>query len=75
VVDQFAPAEALDSDVIIFKQDLDEEPAFDVSEYDYLLLLDVIEHLKSPERFLDRMRAQFDYAPKTLILTTPNIAF
>ena len=43
--------------------------------YDYLLLLDVIEHLKNPERFLDRLRAQFDYSPRTLILTTPNIAF
>jgi hypothetical protein len=31
--------------------------------------------LKSPERFLERLRTQFDYAPRTLILTTPNIAF
>ena len=52
-----------------------EEPTFDVRGYDYLLLLDVIEHLKSPEQFLERLRAQFDYAPRTLILTTPNIAF
>src|SRR4030095_17099997 len=39
------------------------------------LLLDVIEHLKQPEIFLERLRAQFDYSPKTLVLTTPNIAF
>ena len=75
VVDQFVPKDALDADVIVFSQDLDEEPTFDVRGYEYLLLLDVIEHLKNPERFLERLRAQFDYSPKTLILTTPNIAF
>ena len=65
----------LDSDVVVFTQDLDDELDFDVRGYDYLLLLDVIEHLKNPEKFLDRLRAQFDYSPRTLILTTPNIAF
>ena len=75
VVDQFAPNRALHSDVVVFTQDLDEEPRFDVRGYDYLLLLDVIEHLKNPEKFLERLRAQFDYAPRTVILTTPNIAF
>jgi glycosyltransferase involved in cell wall biosynthesis len=75
VVDQFLPKDALDSNVIVFSQDLDAEPTFNVRGYDYLLLLDVIEHLKNPERFLDRVRAQFDYSPKTLILSTPNIAF
>ena len=66
VVDQFVPKDALDSDVIVFSQDLDEEPTFDVRGYEYLLLLDVIEHLKNPERFLERLRAQFDYSPRTL---------
>lgn len=75
VVDRLVPKDALDLDVVVFQQDLDRELAFDVRPYDYLLLLDVIEHLKSPERFLDRLRAGFDYSPKTLILTTPNIAF
>ena len=75
VVDQFLPTHDVDPGVVVFTQDLDQEPTFDVRGYDYLLLLDVIEHLKSPERFLERLRAQFDYAPRTLILTTPNIAF
>jgi len=75
VVDQFLPAHEVDRGVVVLTQDLDQEPTFDVRGYDYLLLLDVIEHLKSPERFLERLRAQFDYAPRTLILTTPNIAF
>ena len=41
----------------------------------YVYSLDVIEHLKSPEQFLERLRRQFDYAPRTVILTTPNIGF
>lgn len=74
VVDQFAPS-GLTSGVTVFTQDLDEPPGFDVRGYDYLLLLDVIEHLRNPEQFLERLRARFDYAPRTVILTTPNIAF
>jgi glycosyltransferase involved in cell wall biosynthesis len=58
-----------------FRQDLDDEPTFSVRGYNYVLLLDVIEHLKEPERFIERIRAQFDYSPPTLVLTTPNVAF
>jgi glycosyltransferase involved in cell wall biosynthesis len=75
VVDQFPMREVLNPNVKVFTQDLDQEPAFSVADYEYLLLLDVIEHLKSPERFLTRLRSQFDYSTKTLVLTTPNIAF
>lgn len=43
--------------------------------FDYILCLDCIEHLKSPERFLMQLR-QHCYAPRTrLILTTGNIGF
>lgn len=74
VVDQFAPTEK-PTNVKVFTQDLDEAPRFDVSKYRYLLLLDVIEHLKSPEAFIEHLRKQFDYDTRTLVLTTPNIAF
>ncbi len=74
VVDQFAPSD-LAPGVVVFTQDLDDPLTFDVGGYDYLLLLDVIEHTRNPEQFLDRLRAQFDYTPRTVILTTPNIAF
>jgi glycosyltransferase involved in cell wall biosynthesis/2-polyprenyl-3-methyl-5-hydroxy-6-metoxy-1,4-benzoquinol methylase len=74
VVDQFAPTEK-SSKVKVFTQDLDAPPRFDVSKYKYLLMLDVIEHLKRPEEFVETLRKQFDYEPKTLVLTTPNIAF
>jgi glycosyltransferase involved in cell wall biosynthesis len=75
VVDQFAPAGLGQSGVRVFRQNLDDRPTFDVRDYDYLLLLDIIEHLKDPERFLSDLRRQFDYRPKTIVLTTPNIAF
>lgn len=74
VVDQFAP-KVRDPKVKVFVQDLDAPPKFDVKPYDTLLLLDVIEHLKDPEKFLEQVRAQFTSEPKKLILTTPNVAF
>jgi|KBSMisStandDraft_5_1062788.scaffolds.fasta_scaffold74072_3 glycosyltransferase involved in cell wall biosynthesis len=75
VVDQFTVKGSGPSGIVVFTQDLDDELVFDVRGYEYLLLLDVIEHLKNPEKFLARLSTQFDYSPRTLILTTPNIAF
>ncbi len=54
---------------------LNDSLTFDTKGKDTILMLDVIEHLADPEDFLDRLRAQFDHAPKTLILSTPNVAF
>jgi hypothetical protein len=52
-----------------------ENAKLDVSKHQYLLLLDVIEHLPNPERFLEELRKQFDHDTKRLVLTTPNVAF
>jgi glycosyltransferase involved in cell wall biosynthesis len=46
-----------------------------IDGYSHLLMLDIIEHLAAPEAFLDRLREQFTYETKTLVLTTPNVAF
>ncbi|MEO8796377.1 MAG: bifunctional glycosyltransferase/class I SAM-dependent methyltransferase [Polyangiaceae bacterium] len=62
-------------DVDVVEQNLDEPPTFNSRPFDVLLMLDVIEHRKDPEVFLERIRAQFDYSPKKLVLTTPNVAF
>ena len=35
----------------------------------------MIEHLHSPEDFLERLRSQFTHEPKTFVLTTANVAF
>ncbi|HVR61136.1 MAG TPA: bifunctional glycosyltransferase/class I SAM-dependent methyltransferase [Polyangia bacterium] len=74
VVDRHAPS-VRDDRIRVFQQDLDDSLTFDVKGYDYLLLLDIIEHLKDPEGFLDQLRAKFDHDKRTLILTTPNVAF
>jgi glycosyltransferase involved in cell wall biosynthesis len=74
VVDRDARAVSAD-DIHVVEQDLNEPPQFDVASYEYLLMLDVIEHLHDPEGFLELLRKQFDHAPKKLILTTPNVAF
>ncbi len=74
VVDQFAVAGA-DSSVAVHRQDLDRELEFGVEGFQYLLLLDVLEHLREPENFLEALRSKFTHEPKTLIITTPNIAF
>jgi len=57
------------------EEDLDHPERLDVTGYTHVLLLDIIEHIKDPERFLDELRRQFTYDTKTVVLTTPNIAF
>src|SRR5262249_49242273 len=74
VVDQFS-VHAADASIEVYKQDLNVDLKFDVRGYEYLLLLDVLEHLKSPEEFLESLRAQFTHEPHTLIITTANVAF
>jgi len=74
VVDQHAPAVPV-IDVKVITQDLEDPLKFDARQYEYLLMLDVIEHLRNPERFLEELRKQFEHDPKKVILTTPNVAF
>jgi glycosyltransferase involved in cell wall biosynthesis len=74
VVDQY-PTRTDAAGVRVITQDLDGDINFDVNHHDVLLMLDIIEHLRDPERFLEQLRKQFGYEKKKLILTTPNIAF
>jgi glycosyltransferase involved in cell wall biosynthesis len=74
VVDKAQPPEGTPAEIEVHVQDLNAEPAFEV-EQDYILMLDVIEHLASPEKFLEALRKKFDSRPRTLVLTTPNVAF
>ncbi|HYA16365.1 MAG TPA: glycosyltransferase [Bryobacteraceae bacterium] len=46
------------------------------SEYDCVLMLDVIEHLAKPEEFLDKLRAALGSNPSAeVIISTANVAF
>ena len=49
--------------VVTHVADLNEELDLPIQDYDYYLMLDVIEHLKDPEAFLDGLRARLDDAP------------
>lgn len=47
----------------------------DFGEVDYILLLDIIEHLKSPERLLAHLRSRFSRSCPEVLITTGNIGF
>jgi glycosyltransferase involved in cell wall biosynthesis len=47
-----------------------------VEEHDFVLLLDVIEHLAAPEKFLDQLREKLSLNPNAeLIISTANVGF
>jgi glycosyltransferase involved in cell wall biosynthesis len=47
----------------------------DVSEFDQILLLDVIEHLSDPELFMENLRKPISKSRPEIIITVPNIGF
>jgi len=47
----------------------------DLRQYDCVLLLDIIEHLREPERFLDALRAAAHSHQPKVIVTTGNVTF
>jgi hypothetical protein len=47
----------------------------DLRRYDVVLLLDIIEHLQEPERFLDALRVAARSHQPTFIVTTGNVTF
>ena len=46
-----------------------------VSQFDQIFLLDIIEHLKDPGQFMDELRFASDCKRPEIILTTANIGF
>jgi glycosyltransferase involved in cell wall biosynthesis len=51
-------------------------PALDFERYDYVLMLDVIEHLAKPELFLEQLRSALSLKPSVeVFLSTANIGF
>jgi glycosyltransferase involved in cell wall biosynthesis len=57
--------------------DLNEIPLpVDASNFDYVLMLDVIEHLRDPESFVQELRRVTESRPDvTFVISTGNIAF
>ncbi len=51
-------------------------PEIDYNQFNYILLLDVIEHLKNPEKFMIQLKEKIHKNPHVkVIMTTPNIGF
>ena len=73
------PPDAM-SEFISARLDEDECPV-NLSDFDLVLLLDIIEHLNEPEQFLLKLRESYQGprgtvpGPPPVILSTPNVAF
>ncbi len=76
-LDQYAPKESpMPGRIRFLSWDLDEQEfPTDVSEFDQVFLLDIIEHLKDPERFMEILRHSAMSRRPEIILTTANIGF
>lgn len=75
-IDQFPEGRNANLDEFI-QCDLDRgDFPIDAGRFDYVLLLDIVEHLRSPERLLDSLRqARRTGNELTVIFSTGNIAF
>lgn len=61
----------------VFATDLNdpEFAAVDTQHFDVIMLLDIIEHLQNPERFLEGLHGWCVVDNPRVVITTPNIAF
>jgi glycosyltransferase involved in cell wall biosynthesis len=75
-VDQFPPVRPQAFERFLSWDESGPFPDVDLRRYDYVLLLDMIEHLKRPEAFLEALRAAAggDRQPK-FIVTSGNVVF
>jgi glycosyltransferase involved in cell wall biosynthesis len=75
-LDQYAPDSSPKPNVRYGKWLMDNEPCpVDVSQFDQIFMLDIIEHLKDPEGFMESLRSQAVHKRPEIILTTANVAF
>jgi len=75
-IDQYIPAASDNPKVEFYKWDLDAgQLPVDVSQYDQIFMLDIIEHLNDPVAFMEGMRAATGYKRPEIVLTTANIGF
>ena len=61
---------------INLNQDLRNLNKIKIDDYDHILLLDLVNHLKYPEEFMENLKNFFQtFDSPTIIVTTPNIGF
>lgn len=76
-VDRFSPKDEVKASFSFYRCDINtEEFPIDAGDYDYILMLDVLEHLIKPESFLEKIYSAFHFSPDAkIIASTGNIAF
>jgi glycosyltransferase involved in cell wall biosynthesis len=75
-VDQYVPDQSDDPKISYYQWNLDrDEFPVDLSEFDQVFLLDIIEHLREPDAFMERLRHAAVRRRPEIILTTANIGF
>jgi SAM-dependent methyltransferase len=74
LVDRHPPTD-LGPGVRAVRQDLDEPLQVNPDDHDVILMLDILEHLRSPEAFLEQLRARLGHEPRRVVVSLPNVAF
>ena len=75
-IDQYVPAEPPAPNVQLKRWDLDMQHfPVEVSQYEQIFMLDVIEHLHDPEEFMETLREATGRKRPEIVLTTANIGF
>ena len=75
-IDQYVPSEPPAPNVQLKRWDLDvSEFPVEVSQFDQIFMLDVIEHLHDPEVFMELLREASGRKRPEIVLTTANIGF
>src|SRR2546423_6357286 len=74
-IDRYAP-EVTDNALDFIRWDLDRhEFPIDVSRFDQIFLLDIVEHLKDPGMFMEELRFAAACKRPEIVLTTANVGF
>ncbi len=75
-IDQHIQPDTRKHSVRTIEANLDEyDFTSDVTKVDFIFALDVIEHLKTPEDFLRKLRQRYSRESPFVVITTGNIAF
>jgi len=75
-IDRFAPTHSNRPNVDYLQWDLEAANLpVDASQFDQIYLLDIVEHLKDPEIFMETLRGSISGRRAEIVMTTPNVAF
>jgi SAM-dependent methyltransferase len=74
-LDRTVEASTREHAVKVIESDVETYDFSDRTKVDTVLLLDIVEHLVSPEQFLRRLRQRYSGDGPDIVITTANVAF